>query len=84
MDKLTLAEKDGEEKQEEMEDIRKRVTKVAELFERKEIKQKYSFEVLCDFIHDKAKRLFTKYESVSKERKIMQEEKNFYFQRKLD
>ena len=62
-----------------MEDIRKRITKVAELFERKEIKQKYSFEVLCDFIHDKAKRLFTKYENVSKEKKIMQEEKNFYF-----
>ena len=40
--------------------------------------------MLCDFINDKAKRLFTKYENVSKERKIMQEEKNFYFQRKLD
>ena len=40
--------------------------------------------MLCDFIHDKAKRLFNKYETVSKERKIMQEEKNFYFQRKLD
>ena len=62
-----------------MEDIRKRITKVAELFERKEIKQKYSFEVLCDFIFDKAKRLFSKYDTVAKERKIMQEEKNFYF-----
>jgi len=40
--------------------------------------------VLCDFIHDKAKRLYTKYETVSRERKIMQEEKNFYFQRKLE
>ena len=64
--------------------MRERITKVAELFERKEIKQKYSFEVLCDFIHDKAKRLFAKYDAASKERKIMQEEKNFYFQRKLD
>jgi hypothetical protein len=54
------------------------------LFERKEIKQKYSFEVLCDFIYDKAKRLFSKYENVSKDKKVMQEEKNFYFQRKLD
>ena len=42
-------------------------------------KQKYSFEVLCDFIYDKAKRLFTKYENVSKDKKVMQEEKNFYF-----
>ena len=40
--------------------------------------------MLCDFIHDKAKRLFNKYDTVSKERKVMQEEKNFYFQRKLD
>ena len=46
----------------EMESIRKRITSVAELFERKTIKQNYSFEVLCDFIHDKATRLFTKYE----------------------
>ena len=60
------------------------MTQVAELFEKKEIKQSYSFEVLCDFIHDKAKRLFTKYENASRERKVMQEEKNFYFQRKLD
>jgi len=42
---------------------------VASLFERKEIKQKYTFEVLCDFIYDKAKRLFSKYEVVSKDRK---------------
>ena len=84
MDRVTLFEKELAEKVAELEDIRKRITKVAELFERKEIKQKYSFEVLCDFINDKAKRLFAKYENVSKERKIMQEEKNFYFQRKLD
>ena len=84
MDRVTLFEKEITEKAAEMEDIRKRITKVAELFERKDIKQKYSFEVLCDSIHDKAKRLFIKYENVSKERKIMQEEKNFYFQRKLD
>ena len=79
MDRVTLFEKELAEKVAESEDIRKRITKVAELFERKEIKQKYSFEVLCDFINDKAKRLFAKYENVSKERKIMQEEKNFYF-----
>jgi len=79
IDKLTVLEKDVEDKNAEMEDIRERITKVAELFERKEIKQKYSFEVLCDFVHDKAKRLFAKYEAASKERKVMQEEKNFYF-----
>lgn len=61
-----------------------KITRVAELFERKEIKQKYSFDVLCDFIFDKAKRLFNKYEAVSKDKKVMQEEKSFYFQRKLD
>ena len=71
LNRVSVVEKEIEEKASELEDIRQRITKVAELFERKEIKQKYSFEVLCDFIHDKAKRLFAKYESVSKERKVM-------------
>lgn len=71
LNKVSGIEKDLQEKTSEMEDIRERITKVAELFERKDIKQKYSFEVLCDFIHDKAKRLFNKYETVSKERKVM-------------
>ena len=42
---------------------------MAELFEKKPIKTKYSFEVLCDFIIDKAKRIFTKYENSLNERK---------------
>ena len=84
LDKVGNLEKEVQEKTHELEDIRVRVTQVAELFERKEIKQKYSFEVLCDFVHDKAKRLFSKYDNLAKERKVMQEEKNFYFQRKLD
>jgi hypothetical protein len=54
-----------------MEDIRLRITDVAVLFEKKEIKQKYSFEVLCDFIHDKAKRLFTKFENALNEVKAL-------------
>jgi len=37
-DKLTVLEKEIEDKNVEMEDIRQRITKVAELFERKEIK----------------------------------------------
>jgi hypothetical protein len=68
----------------EVEDVRVRITKIAELFERKDIKQKYSFEVLCDFIFDKAKRLFNKYDSLSKEKKVMQEEKSYYFERKIE
>ena len=62
-------ERQAESKANESEDMRRRITEVAELFEKKEIKQKYSFEVLCDFIYDKAKRLFTKYENVIKENK---------------
>ena len=53
-----------------MEDIRSRITVIAELFEKKPIKQRYSFEVLCDFVHDKAKRLFTKYENAVKDKKM--------------
>jgi len=79
LDRINEMEKQVREKDEESEEIRTKITKVAELFERKEIKQKYSFEVLCDFIHDKAKRLYSKYDNVQKEKKVMQEEKNFYF-----
>ena len=57
------------EKIAQLDDIHLRLTKVASLFERKEIKQKYTFEVLSDFIYDKAKRLFSKYEVATKERK---------------
>jgi len=49
--------------------MRAKITEVAELFERKPITQQYSIQVLCDFIVDKARRLFTKYEKVSKEKK---------------
>ena len=58
LEKIITLEKEVEHKDTEIEDVRTRVTEVAELFERKDIKQKYSFEVLCDFIFDKAKRLF--------------------------
>ena len=61
-----------------MEEIRSRVTIVAELFEKKPIKQRYSFEVLCDFIHDKAKRLYTKYENAVRDKKSGNEEKGYY------
>lgn len=38
MDRVTVFEKEIEDKVAEIEDIRKRITKVAELFERKDIK----------------------------------------------
>jgi hypothetical protein len=79
LDRVNELERKLVDKADELEEIRLKITKVAELFERKEIKQKYSFEVLCDFIFDKAKRLFAKYENVSKDKKVMQEEKSFYF-----
>jgi len=58
-----------QEKESMLEEIRSRVTAIAELFEKKPIKQRYSFEVLCDFVHDKAKRLFSKYENAIKDKK---------------
>lgn len=71
------------EKDSQLETIRSRITVVAELFEKKPIKQRYSFEVLCDFIHDKAKRLFSKYESVNKEKKNLKDEHIGYYHRKI-
>ena len=50
-----------------MHEVRRRITEVAELFEKKEIKQNYSFEVLCNFVFDKAKRLFSKFENAMSE-----------------
>jgi hypothetical protein len=38
LDKVTVCEKEIEDKVGEQEDLRKRITKVAELFERKDIK----------------------------------------------
>jgi len=63
--------------------LRSRITVVAELFEKKPIKQNYSFEVLCDFIHDKAKRLFAKYENAIKDKKVTVEEKVQHYQKKV-
>lgn len=64
---LQVADRDSQ-----LEELRNRITVIAELFEKKAIKQRYSFEVLCDFIHDKAKRLFNKYDAVMKEKKQLQ------------
>lgn len=50
-----------------MYEVRRRITEVAELFEKKEIKQHYSFEVLCNFVFDKAKRLFSKFDNAMNE-----------------
>ena len=71
------------EKDTQLETVRSRVTVVAELFEKKPIKQRYSFEVLCDFVHDKAKRLFSKYENAVKEKKSLKDEQVGYYHRKI-
>lgn len=64
---LQIADRDAQ-----LEELRTRITAIAELFEKKPIKQRYSFEVLCDFVHDKAKRLFAKYDNAVKEKKALQ------------
>ena len=67
-----------------MGELKKRVTKIAELFERKPITQSYTFDVLLDFINDKASRLLVKLDGLVADRKIMNEEKQYYYQRKLE
>ena len=71
------------EKEKQLEEVRSRVTVVAELFEKKPIKQRYSFEVLCDFVHDKAKRLFNKYENAVRDKKATKDEQLQYYHRKI-
>ncbi len=40
--------------------------------------------MLCDFIFDKATRLFGKYENMQHDRKLHHEERNFHFQRQVE
>jgi len=58
LEKINLLENEVEGKDKEIEEIRVRITEIAVLYEKKPIKQRYSFEVLCDFIYDKVQRLF--------------------------
>jgi len=58
-----------QEKEDKISEIRTKITVIAELFEKKPIRQVYGFDVLCDFIHDKAKRLFDKYDAALREKK---------------
>ena len=68
-----------------MHEVRRRITEVAELFEKKEIKQHYSFEVLCNFVFDKAKRLFSKFENAMNElRNINGTSSSSQIQRRLE
>ena len=71
------------DKEKQHEELRSRITVIAELFEKKPISQRYSFEVLCDFIHDKAKRLFNKYENAIKDKKMGIDERGYSNQRKI-
>ena len=57
---------------------------MAELFERKPICQKYTFEVLCDYLADKATKLISRYEAATRERKASREEKSYFYQRRID
>lgn len=79
-----IATKEG--KHTESQDLLKqKVTIIAEVFEKKPIQnpQNYSMDVLCDYIFDKAKRLYAKYESVQEELKVLREEHEHYYQKKL-
>lgn len=77
-------EKELDNKCSESEMVRQRITEIAVLFEKKEIKQKYTFEVLCDFIYDKANRLFSKYENAVKGSKPVQGESIHYLQKSIE
>ncbi len=48
--------------QTEIEDTTQQLTKIAEVFEKKPIEEKYTLDLLCDFIMDKAERMSAKYE----------------------
>ena len=66
-----------------MESVRERMTKIAEIFEKKPIEHRYSFDVLCEFIHDKSVRLQKKFADLQAERKSQDEERIQYYKNKV-
>lgn len=63
LNKIQTLEEIASSNERKLDEVRERIVKIAELFEKKKITSQYSFDVLCDFIFDKAKRLFQKYEN---------------------
>lgn len=83
--KIIQLEHDLQSREKEMLEVRRRITEVAELFEKKEIKQHYSFEVLCNFVYDKAKRLFTKFDNAIAElRNVNGQQQSTHIQKRLE
>lgn len=75
LQKIEMLEKIASGGEKKLEEVRKELIKIAELFEKKKITANYSFEVLCDFIFDKSNRLFRKYENSLSELSLYKENK---------
>ena len=67
-----------------MEKFQQKLTKTAEIFERRPIDQQYGLFLLSDFIFEKATRLQNKYETAVKQLEAMEQEKVYYYERKVD
>ena len=71
------------EKSRQEELIRQKIIIIAEIFEKKQIDKKYSVDILCDFIFDKAKKMFSKLKEMNKENKVLKSEQNYYVKNRL-
>lgn len=63
--------------------LKQKIVAITGVFERKQIDSKYSPEILCDFILDKAKKVTAKLATTTEENRVLQSEQSFYVKKKL-
>ena len=66
-----------------LEVLKQKIVAITAIFEKKQVDSKYSPEILCDFILDKAKKVTSKLAVLTEENKVLQSEQSFYVKRKL-
>ena len=60
------------------------LTAIAEIFEKKQIEQKYGLDLLCEFILDKVDRLNAKFEETKQKIIQLEQEKISLYERKVE
>ena len=69
-----LTVRDLQEKKISSDFLKEKITIIAEVFEKQPIDDKYTIEVLCDFIYDKSKKIMNKYAELVENNKVLKAE----------
>lgn len=65
----------------QMDLLKQKISIIAEIFEKREIDQKYTVDILCDFIYDKSKRVMSKCDQLTHENEVIKNEQSFYYKK---